>query len=110
MRILAFLLSLCLFFHLEAAPRKKSGYKRPAYLTKTRPVIVLDAGHGGRDGGAKDRSPYIEEKKITLQTALLVKKYLSYLGYKVVMTRQHDVFIPLSRRIRFAHPTRTSIL
>ncbi len=66
------------------------------------PTIVLDAGHGGTDRGARSRSPFCEEKRLCLQTARLVKKYLDQLGYHVVMTRNTDAFIPLSRRVEIA--------
>lgn len=66
------------------------------------PMVVIDAGHGGTDLGAKARPPYCEEKKISLQTARLVKKYLNQLGYRVVMTRDTDAFVSLPRRVEIA--------
>lgn len=66
------------------------------------PTIVIDAGHGGTDLGARGRMPYCEEKKICLQTARLVRKYLDQLGYHVVMTRTTDAFIPLPKRVEIA--------
>jgi len=68
----------------------------------TGPTVVVDAGHGGNDQGAKAKNPYCEEKRICLQTARLVKKYLDQLGYHVVMTRNSDAFVPLSRRVEIA--------
>ncbi len=70
------------------------------------PVIVLDAGHGGLDLGASSKTPSCEEKKIALTTALLAKKYLDKLGYRVILTRNSDIFISLSRRVKIAHPSR----
>ncbi len=72
-------------------------------------TIVIDAGHGGTDLGAKAKSPYCEEKKLTLQTARLVKKYLDQLGYHVVMTRNSDVFIPLARRVEIARQSNAAV-
>lgn len=69
------------------------------------PTIVLDAGHGGTDLGAKRHVPYCEEKRITLQTARFVRKYLTQLGYHVIMTRDVDAFIPLERRVEIANQT-----
>jgi N-acetylmuramoyl-L-alanine amidase len=66
------------------------------------PTIIIDAGHGGTDLGARGRTPYCEEKRLCLQTARLVKQYLNQLGYHVVMTRNSDAFIPLSRRVEVA--------
>lgn len=66
------------------------------------PTVVIDAGHGGTDLGARSRSPYCEEKRLCLQTARLIKKYLGQLGYRVVMTRGGDAFISLHRRVEVA--------
>jgi N-acetylmuramoyl-L-alanine amidase len=68
----------------------------------TGPTVVIDPGHGGNDQGTKANNPYCEEKRICLQTARLVKKYLDQLGYHVIMTRNTDSFIPLSRRVEIA--------
>jgi len=65
-------------------------------------TVIIDAGHGGTDLGARGRTPYCEEKRVCLQTARLVKKYLNQLGYHVVMTRNSDAFISLSRRVEIA--------
>jgi N-acetylmuramoyl-L-alanine amidase len=61
-------------------------------------TIAIDAGHGGHDPGAIGRSG-LKEKNVTLdiakRLAALVKERL---GCNVVMTRDHDVFIPLDQR------------
>lgn len=64
-----------------------------------KPLIILDSGHGGRDEGAKIKYPHTEEKRLTLTTAYFTKKYLEQLGYRVVMTRYSDHYVPLSRRV-----------
>jgi N-acetylmuramoyl-L-alanine amidase len=68
----------------------------------SRPTVVIDPGHGGHDRGAREEKPFCEEKRISLQTARLVKKYLDQLGYRVIMTRETDAFVPLSRRVEIA--------
>ncbi len=103
MRILSILLSCFLLFSEGFAAKKKPSRK------KLHPVVIVDPGHGGLDRGARVRSPYVEEKKLALQTALLLKSYLQKMGYKVIMTRQNDVFLPLARRITSANPKRASI-
>ena len=70
-------------------------------FAKEKPIIILDAGHGGKDKGAKIRS--IEEKQLTLRTAFLTKKHLEELGYRVVMTRARDIFLPLTTRVGLAN-------
>lgn len=73
------------------------------FQEEPRPLVIIDAGHGGLDLGAKAKAPYIEEKRVALTTALLVRKYLSQLGYQVILTRSTDVFIPLYRRVHLAN-------
>jgi N-acetylmuramoyl-L-alanine amidase len=72
-----------------------------------KPLIVIDAGHGGTDEGAKVNT--FMEKKIALTTALLTKKHLEELGYRVIMTRSRDVFLPLPRRVSIANKTKGSL-
>ncbi len=68
----------------------------------TRPVIVIDPGHGGIDTGTTGYSSYAE-KNIVLETGLVLRDKLEKLGiYRVVMTRSTDTFIPLGERVRIA--------
>lgn len=63
------------------------------------PLIMLDPGHGGMDPGAIAPDG-VEEKHITLSSALELRKTLEATGrYRVAMTRVHDVFIPLQDRV-----------
>jgi N-acetylmuramoyl-L-alanine amidase len=67
-----------------------------------KPVIVIDAGHGGRDPGAR-ASDGTYEKLVTLAAARALKARLERSGrYKVVLTRDKDVFIPLEQRVKIA--------
>ncbi len=62
-------------------------------------VVVVDAGHGGHDSGArggKDRATL--EKNLTLKIAKLVAQELTAQGASVIMTRSDDTFIPLRER------------
>jgi N-acetylmuramoyl-L-alanine amidase len=73
----------------------------PAPPWRGRKVVVIDPGHGGHDPGAQ--SPDANEKDITLAAARVLKARLERDGrYKVVMTRDVDVFIPLEDRVRIA--------
>jgi N-acetylmuramoyl-L-alanine amidase len=73
--------------------------KKPALPLKK--VVVVDAGHGGRDVGAKGVQGY--EKDINLAAALTLADQLGKTGrYKVVLTRTTDVYIPLEDRVRVA--------
>ncbi len=61
-------------------------------------TIVLDAGHGGYDGGVKGLNSGIKESTINLEMANLVKGYLESDGYRVVMTRTEDVALGTSKK------------
>jgi len=65
-------------------------------------TIVLDPGHGGKDPGAC--SGYgVREKDLVLGIALSLRKRLEHVGYKVVMTRERDVFVSLGDRTMWAN-------
>src|SRR3954469_12954922 len=68
-------------------------------------TIVVDAGHGGfdRGGGPGQR---VRGKDKTLDVAQRLKRILQAQGYRVVMTRDSDVFIPLGTRCSIANQYR----
>ncbi|MBR0219988.1 MAG: N-acetylmuramoyl-L-alanine amidase [Clostridia bacterium] len=82
---------------LAAAPRpaRPAVPARPAQNAKTGPlsgrVILVDAGHGGTDGGARAKNSGIWEKELNLQTALALKTLLEEDGAAVIMTRETDM-------------------
>src|SRR5437667_10919158 len=65
---------------------------------KTFTTVVVDAGHGGKDGGAYRRSGP-PEKIVTLDVAQRLERKLRESEIKIVMTRVSDVFIPLNDRV-----------
>ncbi len=80
-----------------AAPVRASAPLQP--LGKK--VVVIDAGHGGKDPGASGAEN--REKELTLAAARALRDRLERSGkYKVVLTRDSDVFIPLERRVQIA--------
>jgi N-acetylmuramoyl-L-alanine amidase len=67
-------------------------------LTK---IIVIDAGHGGKDVGASGADT--REKDVNLAAAKALRDRLERSGrYKVVLTRDSDVFVPLDKRVQIA--------
>ncbi|MEA3306680.1 MAG: N-acetylmuramoyl-L-alanine amidase, partial [Elusimicrobiota bacterium] len=71
----------------------KSGIKR----------IVIDPGHGGRDGGGRQIFG-LKEKTLNLKVGkLLLWKLEKLKGFKVLMTRKTDVFVPLRKRSKIAN-------
>lgn len=87
----------------ETVPRVAS--KPPPPVSRPpneKPVVVIDAGHGGVDPGAIGVSG-VYEKKIALDYSRDVAKRLRATGlYKVVLTRDRDIFLPLRERVRIA--------
>jgi N-acetylmuramoyl-L-alanine amidase len=61
-------------------------------------TVVLDPGHGGFDKGA--RNALGMEKNYALDVARLLRPLLQKKGFKVILTRENDVFIPLHMRAR----------
>jgi N-acetylmuramoyl-L-alanine amidase len=72
------------------------------------PIIVIDAGHGGFDRGGIP-GQRVWEKNIALDVALRLKFKLQAAGYKVIMTRDTDVFVPLPSRVAIANSYRNAI-
>lgn len=64
-------------------------------------TVVIDAGHGGYDQGAKGSLGTIE-KDLTLKTARLLDKKLKKAGANVIMTRSRDEYVPLYNRTNTA--------
>ncbi|WAJ35983.1 N-acetylmuramoyl-L-alanine amidase [Pseudomonas sp. GOM7] len=65
-------------------------------------LIVIDAGHGGKDPGAVGAKGE-KEKIVALQIATLLARHIDrQKGYKARLTRSSDVFIPLRKRAELA--------
>ncbi len=65
-------------------------------------LVCIDPGHGGHDPGAVGIHG-TKESDITLKISLLLAKYLSELKINSILTRQEDIFIPLSSRAKIAN-------
>jgi len=91
---------------MDKAAATQTALSQPASTTKKatpeKKIIVLDPGHGGQDPGAISVSGKYE-KDLTLKMAKETKVLLEKRGYKVVLTRDKDFYIPLRGRIKKAH-------
>ena len=68
----------------------------------SRPLVVLDPGHGGIDTGTKSPAGDLE-KDIVLDFAQRLRDRLDKAGkYRVLMTRTDDTFVPLAERVQIA--------
>lgn len=72
-----------------------------AVTTRTNRVIVIDAGHGGANGGTTSIEG-VKEKEFTLDWALRLEPLLAANGWQVFLTRTNDTDISLSNRVAFA--------
>ncbi|HEC1890775.1 TPA: N-acetylmuramoyl-L-alanine amidase [Campylobacter jejuni] len=77
---------------------------------KSGKLVVVDAGHGGKDSGAlSDKKGSLKEKDIVLSTALKLGNELKKRGYKVLYTRSSDKFINLRDRTKYANDKRADL-
>jgi N-acetylmuramoyl-L-alanine amidase len=82
-------------------PVEPTAAARPAASPDTRPVVVIDPGHGGLDNGTQAGGT--NEKELVLGFGLALRDRLEKSGkYRVVMTRTDDTFIPLTDRVKVA--------
>jgi len=72
-------------------------------------ILVIDAGHGGHDVGA--RGAFSLEKNINLRVALAFGRYVERYcpDVKVVYTRKTDVFVPLHERAKIANRNKADV-
>ena len=74
---------------------------KAASPTDSRPLVVIDPGHGGVDNGTQSGDE--TEKNLVLGFGLALRDRLEKSGkYRVVMTRTDDTFIPLGERVKIA--------
>jgi N-acetylmuramoyl-L-alanine amidase len=72
-------------------------------MARGRPIVVIDAGHGGRDPGARSVSGEVAEKDMTLALARELRDDLVRRGrVRVAMTREDDRYLTLDDRAALA--------
>src|SRR6478672_1601714 len=85
------------------APTRAPGRSAPTLPARSaeRPLIYIDAGHGGRDPGAHGAGS--NESAVTLAAAQALKQELERTGrYRVRLTRDSDAYVALYRRVSIA--------
>ena len=97
---------LIVFIYLTTSLLSVNQLFAQEYKIKT---IVIDAGHGGKDGSTK--GVYSTEKEVALKTALRLGKLIeeNLKDVKVIFTREEDVFVPLYERIGIANNAKADI-
>ena len=87
-----------------SAPKAKKIVRKPNYNK----LIIIDPGHGGRDGGAVGYQRHLE-KDIVLQVSKRLAKILKADGYKVLMTRDRDKTLSLKYRTKFTRKNKPDL-
>lgn len=88
--IALFVAILCLiiiFFAPESSDTQVDNQEAP-----TTPTVIIDAGHGGEDGGTQSKEGMLE-KDVNLDIALRIKKLLENQGINVILTRDTDTLL-----------------
>lgn len=85
----------------EEQPAPEPAVEEKETPPKTTPVVFVDAGHGGNDGGCFEGN--VIEKNINLSIAELVQDKLQESGYEVVMSRSADTYVAKEDRVKSAN-------
>lgn len=98
-----------LFFLLLSISTAKTEIHQAKDVSYGIKTIVIDAGHGGHDGGCQ--GVYSQEKNVALSIALKLGAYIekNYPDIKVIYTRKTDVFIELYERANIANTNKADL-
>ena len=102
------MLAGCLTFVIAPDELPLTDKELSTVLNAPRVTVVIDAGHGGKDDGAKGNG--LVEKDLTLDVALQVEKVLQSFGFPTVLTRNDNRFLSLSQRTAMANDVENSIV
>ena len=92
-----FLLALSILFSILFGIAEKTRTKNDTDVVNTTPssplpTVILDAGHGGEDGGASSADGLLE-KDLNLALALVMRDILTANGIEVILTRETDTLL-----------------
>lgn len=94
--------------NLATPSRKKMARQLVEQLGLTVRTVMVDAGHGGHDSGARGVSG-LWEKNVNLQVAKLLGKQLEKMGFEVLYTRTTDKYVPLEVRTAMANAQKADL-
>lgn len=96
----------------SSAPQTRVTQTKPAkpspQAARPSTLVVIDAGHGGFDRGGIP-GQRVAEKTMNLDVAQRLRAILNANGYRTIMTRDSDVFVPLGTRVAIANSYRNAI-
>ena len=85
----------------EAVPDVEENKPDTNFPEQEKYTVVLDAGHGGEDGGTVEQAAV--EKEINLAVVLKMRELLENQGIRVILTREQDMFMKLEERVQVAN-------
>ena len=85
----------------EAVPGVEENKPDTEFPEQEKYTVVLDAGHGGEDGGTVEQTAM--EKEINLAVVLKMRELLENQGIRVVLTREQDMYMKLEERVQVAN-------
>lgn len=94
--------------NLATPSRKKMARQLVEQLGLTVRTVMVDAGHGGHDSGARGVGG-LWEKNVNLQVARLLGKQLEKMGFEVLYTRTTDKYVPLEVRTAMANAQKADL-
>jgi N-acetylmuramoyl-L-alanine amidase len=94
--------------NLATPSRRKMAKQLVEQLGLTVHTVMVDAGHGGKDPGARGAGG-LYEKNVTLEVARLLGKRLEQLGFEVLYTRTQDKYVPLEARTAMANARKADL-
>jgi N-acetylmuramoyl-L-alanine amidase len=90
-------------------PPPQADLPKPEVVAETRPLVVIDPGHGGIDNGASAPNG-VHEKDIVLAYALALQQLLIESGrFDVALTREDDSFLRLEERVALARANKADL-
>lgn len=95
--------------HSTPSNQTKPSQQQPLLQKRGGPVVFLDAGHGGHDEGAVVKLAQLQEKALSLEIVKRIEKLLLSWDYSVCLSRRHDVFVPLQKRVSLADRSKATI-
>ena len=107
-------MALLLLMGMIVASKRLSELVTSNQIREAENVVVIDAGHGGKDPGKVGVNDILE-KEVNLQIANRVKLHLEKKGWKVVMTREDDVMeeskmTDMKKRVALINKTKPAIV
>ncbi len=85
--------------------------KPATFVSTIRPIktIVIDPGHGGKDGGTTNTKLKILEKTVSLDVSKRLGEILRTQGFEVILTRTEDVYLTLAERAEFGRAAKADL-